>query len=93
MSDVAAAVEITEANYQAILSESGSSFDKGFLYDWVAKNGTGYFIRDVRDDVPSPMDCLLLVPEDFHKMYRFLPIKLDEEGVNHHALFQRIARA
>lgn len=97
MPDQAVSVEIIKNNYQAIVSEAGSAFndaDKigvgamGFLKDWVEKNGSGYFIRDVT----SPMDCLLLVPEDFHRLYRLLPPKTDEDGAVLDPVFIPIAR-
>jgi hypothetical protein len=67
MADLAWATPVVEKNYQAILSEAGASFDRGFLEAWVAENGEGYFIRDAS----SPLDCCLFNLEDFSKLYVF----------------------
>lgn len=67
MAELAWAVEIAKENYQAILSEAGSSFDRDFLESWVAENGEGFFLRDST----SPLDCYLFDRQKFLQLYSF----------------------
>lgn len=61
------AIEIVEDNYCAILSEAGRSFDRDFLLKWVDEYKEGFFLMDSS----SPLDCTLLDPEKFLRLYQF----------------------
>lgn len=67
MPELAWAAETVEANYDAILSECGGSFDRAHLLAWVEEYGVGYFLRDHS----SPLDCLLFEKDKFHLLYSF----------------------
>lgn len=67
MVDKAYAIFICDENEQAILSEAGTSFDKGLLSAWRRHIEGGYFVRDP----DSPLDCCLFEDKEFQQLYFF----------------------
>lgn len=71
---------ITPENKCVIRSEK-PDFDEVKFHEWLAKHGSGYFLRDER----SPFDCQYFDEIAFDQMYIF------EHG-NVGALFRRVFR-
>lgn len=71
------AIEISEVNFNAILSEAGRKFNMQYLRWWCENYGMGgYFLRDEC----SPLDCELFTAEAFLSKYAFLHPK-DERSL------------
>lgn len=61
------AIEISERNVPAIVSEAGPHLTRQMVLGWLEVYDEGYFVRDPG----SPWDCDMFEESVFHDFFRF----------------------